>query len=191
MSDTIRVDWVDLARVPGLRGVAGSASGGALGMTFAPGKHDWGLVGIHRRDLATDVARLRDAERVDAFVLLIEDHELARLKITGLPAAMAAAGIELIRFPVLDGSVPRDRDAFRALLDGLLARLARGSRIVVACRGGLGRTGTLVGCLLRDGGLSGTDAIQLTRDTRRRTIEWAIQEQFVEAWDWEPREVVA
>jgi protein-tyrosine phosphatase len=177
----IRVDWVDLERVPGLRGAA--AAGGALGMTFAPGKRDWGLIGLHDRDLAADVATLRDAERVDVFVLLIEDHELASLRITGLPDVMSAAGIELIRHPIRDGGVPVHRSAFRALLDDLLARLTRGQRIVVACRGGLGRTGTLVGCLLRDGGLSGRDAIDLTRASRHRTIEWAVQEQFVEGWE--------
>ena len=188
MSKPIRVDWVDLRSVPGLRGVA--EAGGALGMTFAPGKHDYGLFGIHGRDLDADVRTLREDERVDAFVLLIEDHELPMLRVERLPEVMAAAGIELIRHAILDGGVPGDRSAFRAVLDDLLARLARGQRIAVACRGGLGRTGTLVGCLLRDGGLSGREAIDRTRATRRRTIEWAVQEQFVEAWAWAPREAL-
>jgi protein-tyrosine phosphatase len=58
-------------------------------------------------------------------------------------------------------------------------RLRAGKLVVVACRGGLGRTGTLVGCLLRDAGLTGPDAIALTRLSRAFTIENERQEAFV------------
>ena len=64
--------------------------------------------------------------------------------------------------------------------------VARGQSIVVACRGGLGRTGTAVGCLLRDGGLSGPEAVRLTRDSRRDTIERDTQVAFVESWEPSP-----
>ena len=104
---------------------------------------------------------------------------------------LAGEGIDLLRFPIVDMTVTADRDGLRAMLDDVLARIAAGQRVVVACRGGMGRTGTIVGCLLRDGGLDGDAAIALTRASRKDTIERDIQERFVEAWDWSPREVLA
>jgi hypothetical protein len=80
-------------------------------------------------------------------------------------------------------NVPTDRRAYRALLDDLQGRILAGQRVVVACRGGLGRTGTAVACLLVDAGMSSEDAIALTRVTRRETIERGIQVSFVEGWD--------
>lgn len=176
VGEQIRVDWVqDLESLPRFRGVV--AAGGGLGMTVAPGRRD--------------VAALRGVERVDTFVLLIEDHELELLDDPGIAAAMAEAGIELLRFAIVDGSVPVPGGGFRSLLDDLLARLARGQRVVVACRAGLGRTGTLVGCLLRDGGLDGDSAIATTRASRPDTIENERQEAYVNGWDWPPREALA
>ena len=172
----IRVDWVDLRQAPAL-----AASPGRLGMTFLPGK-DEGSGGSHHRDLDRDVERLRDVYSVDTVVLLVEDHELERLRVPDIAEEMEAHGIDLVRHPIPDGSFPADRVALRATVDGLLARLANGENVVVACRGGLGRTGTVVGCLLRDCGLDGDDAIALTRASRPGTIETDEQERFVASW---------
>jgi len=43
-----------------------------------------------------------------------------------------------------------------------------------------------VGCLLREGGLSGPDAVRLTREARRNTIERGTQVAFVESWEPSP-----
>jgi len=185
-TNPIRVDWVDLSSVPALRGVA--ETGGRLGMTFLPGKQRDGWSGLHWRTLSTDVARLREKHGTDTFLLLVEDHELVAARVPDIADAMADAGIELIRFPIPDMDVTRDRDGLRAVLDDVLARLAGGQSVVVACRGGLGRTGTIVACLLRDGGLGGEDAILLTRASRHDTIERGTQVDFVHAWEWPPRE---
>ncbi|MGK2849811.1 MAG: ADP-ribosylglycohydrolase family protein [Candidatus Limnocylindrales bacterium] len=187
-TNPIRVDWVDLGRVPGLRGVA--AAGGRLGMTFLPGKQGEGLTGMHWRTLAADVPRLAEAHGVDTLLLLVEDHELDAARVPGIADVMAAAGIDLVRFPIRDTSVTRDRDGLRAVLGDLVTRLAAGQSVAVACRGGWGRTGTIVGCLLRDGGLDARDAIALTRASRPGTIENSTQEAFVSAWDWPDRVVL-
>ncbi len=176
LENPIRVDWVDLGKVPGL-----AASPGRLGMTFLPGK-DEGPGGRHQRDLDADVRRLRDAFAVDAFVLLIEDDELERLRAPDIAEVMQANSIDVIRHAIPDGGVPPDRAALRGTLDDIRARLANGENVVVACRGGLGRTGTVVACLLRDRGLDGDAAIALTRASRHDTIETPDQERFVQSW---------
>ena len=101
---------------------------------------------------------------------------------TGIAEAMAAEGIDLLRLPVPDTRVPTDTDALTHLLDEMRTRLVRGETVAVACRGGLGRTGTVVGCLLRDGGLDGDEAVALTRASRPGTIENDEQERFVRMW---------
>jgi protein-tyrosine phosphatase len=147
-------------------------------MTFTPGKREeW-----HRRNLDDDVMWLRRAYDVDTFVLLIDDHELDLLRVPNLPAAMADYGIELVRFPIVDVSIPNDAAALRVLLDGIRKRLVDGEHVAVACRGGIGRTGTVAACLLIDGGLDPEAAIALTRRARRGTIETDGQEAFVRAW---------
>ena len=176
-SHPIRVDWVDLSSVPGLAQVPGR-----LGMTFLPGKRRAGLAGNHWRDLAADAERLRTVHGVDHLLLLVEDHELEASGVPDIAAAMATAGIALHRHPITDWDVPSDPDAFRATLDLVRGLLADGRPVVVACHGGLGRTGTVVACLLRDGGLDAESAIRLTRATRHGAIENATQERFVEAW---------
>jgi ADP-ribosylglycohydrolase len=178
----IRVDWVRLASVPGLRKAA--KAGGRLGMTFLPGKQRDGWTGMHWRDLVADARSLRQDHRVDIFLLLVEDHELRDARVPGILAGMAGEGIRVVRFPIVDMDVATDREALRLTLDDVFGRIRAGKVVVVACRGGLGRTGTIVACLLRDGGLGADAAIALTRASRRQTIERDTQERFVAAWDW-------
>jgi ADP-ribosyl-[dinitrogen reductase] hydrolase len=176
-TDAIRVDWVDLATVPGLRDTKG-----ALGMTFLPGKRGPGQAGEHWRDLESDAAALRNVHAVDTLLLLVEDHELERAQVPTIEAVMAEHGIELLRHPVVDMDVPTDPDAFREVLGEVGQCLETGRRVAVACMGGLGRTGTAVACLLIDAGLDAEAAITVTRASRRETIETHAQEQFVHRW---------
>jgi protein-tyrosine phosphatase len=175
----IRIDWVDLSGVLSLAGSV--AAGGRLGMTFLPGKRREGLAGNHWRDLAADAEALR-REGADDVLLLVEDHELELSGVPGIAAAMASAGIALHRHPIPDFGVPADPGAFRSVLAMVRGLMADGRSVVVACLGGLGRTGTAVACFLREAGLDADASIKLTRATRHGTIEVAAQERFVEGW---------
>jgi hypothetical protein len=163
--DPLRVDWVDLSSVPGLRGVA--TAGGRLGMT-----------GVGGHDLAVVAEALRGEHRADAFVLLLEGHDV----LGGRVPEIAGEGFELLRLPIRDMDVPSDRAALRLTLDDVPGRLRAGQTVVIACYGGYGRTGTVVGCLLRAAGLDGAAAIALARATRPGAIERPGQINFVEDW---------
>lgn len=180
-AEPIRVDWVDLGLVPGLR--EAGERGGRLGMTNLPGDRDprpLGL-GLPPRDLQADALGLHRAG-VDALLLLVEDHELEHSEVPHMAQALAGQGIELLRFPIPDFGVTEDPDGLRAVLGVVASRVREGQTVVVACRAGRGRTGTVVGCLLREGGLAADDAIALTRTTRPGTIERDVQERFVRDW---------
>ena len=65
----------------------------------------------------------------------------------------------LAKHPIRDQSIPRTRSQMTAILDDIDAALDRGRGVYVHCWGGVGRTGTVVGCWLVRHGSSGDDAL--------------------------------
>jgi protein-tyrosine phosphatase len=95
---------------------------------------------------------------------------------------MAAHGIDLVRLPIPDVDVPPDRDRARAVVQEIVARLARGEKVVIACRGGLGRTGMIAACTLVDMGASPVQAVAAVRRARHGAIQTREQEKYVLDW---------
>ena len=174
----LRVDLVDLSGIGGLTGGAGR-----LAITFLPGKKLDGWTGPHWRDLDTDVARLRELG-VDCLFLLAEDSELEAAMVLDLPDVLAAAGIELIRFPIPDPRVPVDHDAFQLAIREQLARVRAGRTVAVACRGGLDRSGMAAACLLREAGLEAPAAVARVQSAREHAL--TREEQLAYVRDWTP-----
>ncbi len=173
-NNPIRVNWID---DPALHGAERAA--GRLGMTFLPGKKADGISGRHDRILALDAQALRDAWNVALLVVLVEDHELARFHVADIEQVMNGVGTDVVRFPIPDGGAPGDIDGTRRLELMIQARLDAGDNVAIACRGGLGRTGTIAACTLIGAGLSPREAIQAVRAARHGTIETSEQESFV------------
>lgn len=132
------------------------------------------------RDLDMDLVRLREHHRVDALVGLLSDRELAALDLADYVARVTERGFALHRLAIRDGDVPSSVGVVRRLLAGVLPRVRRGERVVVHCRGGLGRAGTVAGCLLVELGLSSADALRaLEARDPRRCPENAAQREFI------------
>lgn len=174
-TDRIRVGWC--LELP---------NGGAVGMTFAPGKWDDApnsAGGIWRRDLPTDLDDLGRLHRATLLVSLVEDAELRLLRIERLVPESEARGLPVERFPIPDRHAPSDRAAAAALIEGVVARVQAGGRVVFHCRGGLGRAGTLAACTLITIGYSASEAIAMVRKARGEdAIETEVQERFVADW---------
>lgn len=64
------------------------------------------------------------------------------------------------RFPIADAGVPRSREWMARILDAIDAALDDGKTVYVHCWGGVGRTGTVVGCWLVRHGESGKSALE-------------------------------
>ncbi len=62
------------------------------------------------------------------------------------------------RMAIPDMDIP-DREHMVAILDTLDAALAEGHTVYVHCLGGVGRTGTVIGCWLVRHGMTGTEAL--------------------------------
>ena len=172
----LRVDFVDLA------GTDLDGNGGAVGLTFLPGKRYLGYYsGPHWRDLDSDAASLR-RQGVDLMLLLVEDRELQRCRVTDIAVVLPAHGVELLRLPIVDPELPLDGQAYRRLLSSLLERVRNGSTVAIACRAGLDRTGLTAGCLLREAGLEADDAIARVHQARRHTLTLPHHLRYVRDW---------
>jgi hypothetical protein len=80
---------------------------------------------------------------------------------------------------VPDFWVPRDRAAFQEALADLRER-AGSQRVEVACRGGVGRTGTALACLAVLDGVPAAEAVSWVRTHYRpRAVETPVQARFV------------
>jgi protein-tyrosine phosphatase len=103
-------------------------------------------------------------------------------------AAALGQPITHLRLPIPDYDTPSSAQMKR-ILDTLDAALQAGQVIYVHCFGGIGRTGTVIGCYLVRLGLSGEEALSriaaLRRDTPdgwQRSPETAAQRQMVLNW---------
>ena len=155
---------------------------GLIGITFCPGKSgpSSAFRGEWQRDLDADIAVVK-AWGPRAVVTLLEDHEFDRFKVQGLPRKIEESGMEWYHLPIRDGHAPGG-DFERAWVRiGVILRnhLDSGERILVHCRGGLGRSGTVAARLLIESGMEPRQAIREVRKTRRGAIETTTQETYV------------
>ncbi|MFO0590555.1 MAG: cyclin-dependent kinase inhibitor 3 family protein [Polyangiaceae bacterium] len=165
-----------------------AAGPGRIGLTIAPGKQASGIDGEWRRDVDMDLARLRSEYDAGVLVSLCEPHELAFLKIADLHARARAHGIAVEPFPYADGGVPGALSDLASLLERMAGAVREGRTVVIHCRGGLGRSGTVAACALIARGASAEDAIRVVRASRKGAVENERQEEFVRQFaDWHSR----
>lgn len=157
----LRLDPVELPR-----------GGGSLGITLCPGRRDKGRV------LADDLDSLvaRGTTRIVSFVT---DDELAWAGVPDLIEAARARGMHASRLVIPDQRVPTHEEA-SALVRELLAALASGEHVALACMGGLGRSGMIAACVLTALGLDPDAALRRVREARGpRAVETRLQEDFL------------
>lgn len=141
--------------------------GGALLLDRCPG-----------RDRPAPEAVAAHAQRgISCLVSLVEEHEFPDQ--AGLEAALAAAGIAWIRWPIRDFGIPDAQAGWAALAAGLHARLDRGETVGLHCWGGLGRSGMVAARLAAERGMAPAAAVHLVRSHRPGTVETAAQAAWV------------
>lgn len=154
---------------------------GSVGVTLCPGK--WQAVSISgawQRDLATDIDVLRDWGAA-AVVTLMPLDELKAVQADNIGTACETRGIEWHHLPIHDVDVP-DADFETAWLYAglrLRAHLRAGRNVLLHCRGGLGRSGTIAARLLVELGWDAHAAIRAVRAQRPGAIETRAQESHV------------
>jgi protein-tyrosine phosphatase len=132
------------------------------------------------------------AAGITDFIDLTETHELNPYEpLLNSLAAERGITVSYQRFPIEDLNVP-DAATLEHLLANLTSVVTAGRKAAVHCWGGIGRTGTVIGCyLVRAQQLSGTEALAhiagewegvAKRHRAPRSPETAAQWRLVEAF---------
>jgi ADP-ribosyl-[dinitrogen reductase] hydrolase len=133
---------------------------------------------------AARLRRLLDAG-INSFIDLTERDELTAYD-GELPAS-----VHYLRSPIPDHGVPDEPRRMVALLDYLDEALRVGRVVYLHCRAGIGRTGTVAGCLLAEQGRSGDAALaelnRLWQQSGRSALwpwipETPEQTEYVRSW---------
>jgi len=74
-----------------------------------------------------------------------------------------------IRMCVQDKGVPADASVMTRILETIRHEIAAGRPVYLHCWGGIGRTGTVIGCWLVESGMTGLDAIDRIAELRENT----------------------
>lgn len=138
---------------------------GELCISICPGKKD------HRwdRDLELDLEEI-EKNGVQVIVCLLEWSEMGTLGISNYPKRAQEKGIIFYHLPVKDRHAPLDKEV-NALIPIIVGHLSVGQKVLVHCRGGLGRAGTICAATLLHFGFDAQEAIRLVRQQRPGAIQ--------------------
>jgi ADP-ribosyl-[dinitrogen reductase] hydrolase len=154
---------------------------GAIGVTFCPGKQGDSVFGAPwQRDLDLDLDAI-ERWGAAAVVTLVESHELHSLGVPDLGDRIRDRGMQWYHMPIADLNAPDIgfEAAWPAVALQLHQLITNGRRVLVHCRGGLGRAGTVAACLLVELRVAPREAINRVRVARPHAIETAAQERYV------------
>ena len=155
--------------------------GGVIGLTFCPGKRQpSAATGAWDRDLALDLDAIK-AWGAGVVLTLVTAAELKALKVEGLGVAVRERGMTWLHLPIEDVQTPDAawEKAWAADRSTVHRELDRGGRVLVHCKGGLGRAGTVAALILVERGMAAEVALRAVRSARPGAVETAAQERYV------------
>lgn len=127
----------------------------------------------------------------NAFIDLTKPNETTPyLRLLKEESQLYAVEMEYYRFAIGDFGLPAP-ELMKSILDQIDESLQTGRKVYLHCWGGIGRTGTAVGCFLVRHGLSGEEALQRLADwwqkvpkssLHPRSPETAEQAAFIRNW---------
>ena len=135
----LQIDWI-----------TNNLFAGRIGITLCPGKYQpvsWS--GGWNRDLDADISAIEDSGAT-LVVSLVEKAEMIDLRVQGLGKAILARELEWIHIPFEDTTAPDYKwmKIFDLVAPSILTSIKNGDSIVIHCKGGLGRAGTVAALLL-------------------------------------------
>jgi ADP-ribosyl-[dinitrogen reductase] hydrolase len=154
---------------------------GRVGVTFCPGKvQSDAATGSWERDLGVDLDAIA-AWGAAVVVSLVEPHELDELRVPNLGYEVCRRHMQWLHLPIADYSPPGPdfERAWKAEGRRLQDLLGAGFDILVHCKGGLGRAGTVAARILVEAAMTADDAIRQVRLRRPGAIETEEQERHI------------
>ena len=144
--------------------------GGRIGLVRCPGATGY---------LVEDIQWL--AERASILLSLISTPELNGLGLQHLGATAVDAGLQWHHLPITDLHAPGSvfANSWPDVRPQVLDALRQDKTVVIHCRAGLGRAGTIAAHLLTHCGTAPRDAVQAVRQARPGAIESTVQERWI------------
>ena len=173
--------WTSLTHPLEIAAISAGPAFGRVGITFCPGKyHRQAMSGYWDRDLSLDLDAIRDWGAA-AVVTLVEPKELTLLRVERLGKEVLRRKMLWFHLPIVDVSTPDEgfERQWDVAGEELRILLRSGRHVLVHCRGGLGRAGTIGARLLIELGMEPATAIRQVRAVRPGAIETREQEKYV------------
>lgn len=146
---------------------------GKLCLSITPGKIDK----QGNRNLTMDLKAIKD-DNIKIIVCLLEWPEMCYLNISDYPKKAQEEGFLFYHLPIPDRGVPQQREV-NVLVPLLVKHLSAGRNVLVHCRGGLGRAGTICACCMGHFGYEWKTAIKTVRQKRPGAIQTNKQEKCI------------
>lgn len=163
-------------------------NGAKIGMTLCPDKKQTGgNSGNWNRDLFTDLVALKNWD-ADMVVSILGPAEMQDLQVSPLGEQIRDYAMGWVYISMKDNTVPDDlvmrqweyqKKKVHKILDD-------GGKVVIHCRGGLGRTATFAAMILMERGMDADIAIDLIQEARPKTFPNKAQKEFVQ--NYHPKE---
>lgn len=144
-----------------------------LCISMCPGKKDkrW------NRDLELDINAIK-LNDIQVIVCLLEWSEMRMLGIIDYPEKIQKQGIYFYHLPIRDRGTLYQKELCVSI-PIIINHLIDGDNVLVHCRGGLGRAGTICACCLCHFGFDSEKAIEIVRKQRPKAIQTKKQEDSI------------
>lgn len=120
-------------------------------------------------ELESEIEALQ-SNGVDMLVSLLMPEEEPLLNVEAEATLCQQKGLRFISFPIPDFDIPTSFQEVNQLVDQLQDALLAGRKVVIHCRGGIGRSGMVAACLLIKQGISVSDSLAALRTARRCAV---------------------
>lgn len=133
-------------------------------------------------DLVRDDVDIIYKNRYDIVLCLLTWEEMEKLNMMKYPKFLKDKGILFLHLPIFDGYIPSISE-MKPVVNKLVHKLLSGNNILIHCRCGYGRAGTIAACILLHFNYTSINAIKLIRDRRDKAIQTKHQEQFISKYE--------
>lgn len=140
-----------------------------LSVSIAPGRF--------HRCLISDLQAIKN-RNIQVIICLLEWSELVNINIDNYPMEAQSRGFYFYHLPIKDHYTPNMDDAAN-LVSTIIKHLNEGHNVLVHCKGGQGRAGTIGACCLCKLGYNPNNAVVTVRALRKRAIKRDHQVNFV------------